>query len=281
MKGVTTPLNACHDPLFDRWSTVDPMAESSYSQTPYKYCNNNPENYIDPDGRSETDGNVTGWDLYGNMIHNPGDSYETSTLYADYEIIPKGQLSEVVITGDKNLYWANQIISAGKGNSGIYSAQDRAAYYNDYYGADLATTVSNFAVSATGTFVEVVGQGWKSSSNASQWSSANKIAKSLEDTGIKLSTSAIKNGIPKVLSKTGKFLGAAAGAVTVAEIVLNSQLNASNVLDASITAASFIPVVGWAIGGGYFVANMVTLGVTGQSIGEHLDSTVGGPLVDW
>ena len=69
MKGVTTPLNACHDPLFDRWSTVDPMAESSYSQTPYKYCNNNPENYIDPDGRSETDGNVIGWDLYGNMIH--------------------------------------------------------------------------------------------------------------------------------------------------------------------------------------------------------------------
>jgi len=41
-----------------------------------------------------------------------------------------------------------------------------------------------------------------------------------------------------------------------------------------------IPVVGWIIGGGYFVADMITIGVSGQSIGQHLDNAVGTPLID-
>jgi hypothetical protein len=30
---------------------MDPMAEKYYSISPYTYCNNNPVNVIDPDGR--------------------------------------------------------------------------------------------------------------------------------------------------------------------------------------------------------------------------------------
>jgi hypothetical protein len=41
-----------------------------------------------------------------------------------------------------------------------------------------------------------------------------------------------------------------------------------------------IPVAGWIIGGAYFVGDLATIGITGKSIGDHLDSAVGSPLVD-
>jgi len=49
----------------------------------------------------------------------------------------------------------------------------------------------------------------------------------------------------------------------------------------AVTGLSFIPVVGWMIGLGYFTADMITLGVTGESIGQHLDNAVGHPVYDW
>jgi len=67
-----------YDPIIGRWGTLDPMAENNYSNTPYKYSNNNPENYIDPDGREETDENgntPTGWDKYGQPIYDPATYY--------------------------------------------------------------------------------------------------------------------------------------------------------------------------------------------------------------
>ena len=34
-----------------RWLAVDPLAEKYYSYSPYAFCNNNPVNFVDPDGR--------------------------------------------------------------------------------------------------------------------------------------------------------------------------------------------------------------------------------------
>ena len=34
-----------------RWLAVDPLAEKYYSISPYAFCNNNPVNFVDPDGR--------------------------------------------------------------------------------------------------------------------------------------------------------------------------------------------------------------------------------------
>ncbi|WP_243350199.1 DUF6443 domain-containing protein [Parabacteroides sp. FAFU027] len=41
-----------YDPTIGRWSAVDPLAEKYPNVSPYVYCENNPVNYIDPDGRS-------------------------------------------------------------------------------------------------------------------------------------------------------------------------------------------------------------------------------------
>ena len=34
-----------------RWLTVDPLTEKYYSYSPYAFCNNNPVNFVDPDGK--------------------------------------------------------------------------------------------------------------------------------------------------------------------------------------------------------------------------------------
>lgn len=40
-----------YDAALGRWYTADPSSEKSYEITPYGYCNNNPLNRIDPDGK--------------------------------------------------------------------------------------------------------------------------------------------------------------------------------------------------------------------------------------
>ena len=40
-----------YDPVLPVWDRVDPLAEKYYNISPYAYCNNDPVNKIDPDGR--------------------------------------------------------------------------------------------------------------------------------------------------------------------------------------------------------------------------------------
>ena len=35
-----------------RWTTPDPLAEKYYGISPYAFCNNNPVNFVDPDGKA-------------------------------------------------------------------------------------------------------------------------------------------------------------------------------------------------------------------------------------
>ena len=39
---------------------------------------------------------------------------------------------------------------------------------------------------------------------------------------------------------------------------------------------AFIPVIGWGISGTYFISNLVTIGITGQSIGDHIQGSLTG-----
>jgi RHS repeat-associated protein len=44
-----------YDPVLGRWQVVDPMTDSAYSWTPYRYAFNNPGKFIDPNGMFELD----------------------------------------------------------------------------------------------------------------------------------------------------------------------------------------------------------------------------------
>ena len=41
-----------YDPDLSRWTTPDPLAEKYYSTSPYAFCNNNPVNFVDLDGKA-------------------------------------------------------------------------------------------------------------------------------------------------------------------------------------------------------------------------------------
>ena len=56
------------------WMSIDPLCEKYYSISPYVYCNNNPVNCIDPDGRDWYQNNTTGA-YYWQEGHEPIDGY--------------------------------------------------------------------------------------------------------------------------------------------------------------------------------------------------------------
>ena len=48
--GLTDYGARYYAPTFGRWASPDPLADKYYSVSPYAFCNNNPVNFIDPDG---------------------------------------------------------------------------------------------------------------------------------------------------------------------------------------------------------------------------------------
>jgi len=121
--------------------------------------------------------------------------------------------------------------------------------------------------------VGILGQGWKSSSNASQWSSANQITKTLEDTGIKVSESAIKNGIPKVLGKTGKYLGWAGVGMTVINDVIDSKYTLG---EAAKVGIDILTIYSGPVGVGYAVLDLGVQVATGTSITDRIGKEIDG-----
>ena len=49
--GLTDYGARLYDNSLPRWTTPDPLAEKYYGISPYAFCNNNPVNFVDPDGR--------------------------------------------------------------------------------------------------------------------------------------------------------------------------------------------------------------------------------------
>lgn len=58
--------------------------------------------------------------------------------------------------------------------------------------------------------------------------------------------------------------------------IYDQGLNTSRTLDVVMGGVAFIPVVGWGISGAYFVGNLLTIGFTGQSIGDHIQGGITG-----
>jgi hypothetical protein len=73
----------------------------------------------------------------------------------------------------------------------------------------------------------------------------------------------------------GTKLGVVGVGISLVDIGANG-INTGRALDVVMGGVAFIPVVGWGISGAYFVGNLITIGVTGQSIGDHIQGAVTG-----
>ena len=66
----------------------------------------------------------------------------------------------------------------------------------------------------------------------------------------------------------------------IVDIFNNSQINTSDAINTFMTGISFTGV-GAVVAGVWFVADIGTGIITGTSLSDRIDNSVGGPLVDW
>lgn len=117
---------------------------------------------------------------------------------------------------------------------------------------------------------------WEVESNANRIFKRNlstDISKSLRNNGYNVKASTINTKImPKLLrglSFGGNFIG---GAAIGRNLYINGKMKASDIFLIATFGASCIPGVGWAIGGVFFTADVISLLTTGKSIGDHIDN---------
>ena len=299
-------------PDIGRWNGMDQLSEMYAPVSPYAYVANNPVNFTDPDGRKIEpiwkDGKIVGYEfteadavaaggylkaggdwgeLYSQVDGYGGDfgSGPLSNFWNTFHsngVIMKIRSSYTKGTGrtlsDGTVLLAESVLSYKRMSFDEWLKGINVEEGSDYSGFDFASDIAG----GLGLMVDGSAYIWDNLSNKKQWRYSYKAHKYLKGKGYNFKTSAIKNSVPKGFKATGVRLGIASGLITVGDALYNSEINASHILDASVTAASFIPGFGWAIGGSYFLADMIHRGIyDGQSIGDRLDEAVGGPLYDW
>jgi RHS repeat-associated protein len=82
------------------------------------------------------------------------------------------------------------------------------------------------------------------------------------------------------LRTASNYLAVASLALTVTNVAINSQVNPSDLLNATMAGISFTGV-GSLVAGAYFLVDFGFDVKTGQGLGERLDAYVGQPVVDW
>jgi len=100
-----------YDPDLSRWTTPDPLAEKYYSISPYAFCNNNPVNFVDLDGRDI-------WHINKNGVITWEEESEEHRLYY---VNAEGNRSDNYVTVNNR-----RILDAFIGKDGTASYTDEA-----------------------------------------------------------------------------------------------------------------------------------------------------------
>lgn len=97
-----------------------------------------------------------------------------------------------------------------------------------------------------------------------------------------------KGGTRVLLDQKAAYIGAKSlstklgitGLAVTGYDIYDQGLNTSRSLDVIMGGVAFIPGVGWVASGTYFIGNLITIGITGQSIGDHIQEAISGEKGD-
>jgi RHS repeat-associated protein len=261
------------DQQLDRFTTMDPLAELNYSISPYAYCDNNPINYIDPwgldkgdeDDPYDSDG-YTGPDIVITPPRGGGGGYGGG-YPGGYDYNPFVSNTNFISEWEM-LQQEKERANARKPNMTNIEAYDESkllldiAEYVSGLGNTISTTIGNlkqnelFWRDANGNFRSA--DLLKKGANGKYVRGVQGLRNSNAIAG-KAAQSA------KVLGSTFAFVGIGINAYDMGV----NGINVSNSMDMIMIGVGFIPGVGWAISGAYFIADTATMLSTGQSISQH------------
>jgi len=137
-----------------------------------------------------------------------------------------------------------------------------------------AIDISGYTIGATGTMQATAQAYYETLSRQQKHKLADRMKQKLSTPGKPelFKTATAKSVASSAFSdSTAKSLGAISIGLIAYDAYEDKEVRASHILNATMVGASFIPVVGWMIGGSYFIVDIATLSLTGKSIGGHLD----------
>ncbi len=152
--------------------------------------------------------------------------------------------------------------------------------------------ISGYTVGATGTMQATAQVYYETLSRKQKHVLAENFKQKISSVGKAelVKTSTIKSVASTALSKNmAKKLGILGGLVIIADVVDDEEVRASHVVNVLMVGVGFVPVVGWIISGGYFLADVATFTMTDKSLGEHIgeglndlfDRPLDKPLLDF
>ena len=262
------------DPQLGRWHGIDPLAAKFFSTSPYVYVNNDPVNYVDPDGMwSES---ATGWSTNnaGEISAFMQQLKSSSAKGGDDWVAARdkdGNLSPVFDANVTNADQARAKYGADArylGKDYKYTAKDNGKSYH------LTTSKQGFEgsveeIKPAVTQADAANTEPKNGNTAVDEASTAANVVGIEAGGV---DAALKKGIGaaedlgKAAGTAGKVLqgvGVATAGVSIATAgyKLYKHPTAGNAtmvaVQAVAVAANFIPVVGWGVSLGIGVADLV------------------------
>lgn len=232
-----------YESAIGRFTTVDPLAEFHYNNSPYAYVLNNPLKYIDPTGCD------TIYAYRNGTEYDRVEGGDNITIYGPSEDIG------VSPEEDGTSYWFGFAVSALGESYGIskpfWNNLDKYGKQRFSYELHKAIRQSDFGL------------------------------KFIKKQGVKVrDVNAVFKRIGSGVNKGAKVLPVLGAGIIVLDVVANNQVKASNILDGVMMGLSFIPGIGSTIGVAYLVTDLAVKLISDKSIGDHLDNVVGTPIID-